>query len=76
MGLLHADFFIDFVDYEHCIRLRRHGFKIAVVRDSPLAWYVFFLLLFGKRKLACLGKMCRGFLDGRVGRLGIRFQGA
>ena len=130
-GLPRADFFMDFVDYEHCLRLRRHGFKIAVVRDSHLdhvlgdpttftifghathwtdhppwrvyymarnevftiwqyysnwrnkaflffrlARYAFFLLLFGKRKLACLGMMYRGFLDGLAGRLGIRFQGA
>jgi GT2 family glycosyltransferase len=36
VGLPRADFFMDFVDYEHCLRLRRHGFKIAVVRDSHL----------------------------------------
>ncbi len=131
VGLPRADFFMDFVDYEHCLRLRRHGFKIAVVRDSHLdhvlgapttfnilghtthwtdhvpwrvyymtrnevftiwqyysewrnkaflllrlGWYIFFLLILGKRKLACLGMLWRGFLDGRAGRLGIRFQGA
>jgi rhamnosyltransferase len=130
VGLPRADFFMDFVDYEHCLRMRRHGFKIAVVRDSHLdhvlgdpstfnilghtahwtdhapwrvyymtrnevftiwqyyskwrnkvfllcrlAWYLFALLLFGKRKLACLGMIYRGFLDGRAGRLGIRFLG-
>jgi len=130
VGLPRADFFMDFVDYEHCLRLRRHGFQIAVVRDSHLdhilgeptkfnylgrttywtdhapwrvyymtrnqvftiwqyyskwrnkgfllcrlAWYLVALLLFGKRKLACLAMMCRGFLDGRAGKLGIRFQG-
>ncbi len=31
-----ADFFIDFVDLEHCLRLRSEGFKIAVVRDAIL----------------------------------------
>jgi GT2 family glycosyltransferase len=36
VGLPRADFFMDFVDYEHCLRLRRHGFKIAVVSDSHL----------------------------------------
>ncbi len=36
VGLPRADFFMDFVDYEHCLRLRRHGFEIAVVRDSLL----------------------------------------
>lgn len=128
VGLPRADFFMDFVDYEHCFRLRRHGFQIAVVRDSHLdhvlgspstfeilgrakywtdhvpwrlyymvrnevftiweyypsrrskgfvlyrnAHYALLLLLFGKRKMACLGMMYRGFLDGRAGRLGIRF---
>jgi GT2 family glycosyltransferase len=130
VGLPRADFFMDFVDYELCLRLRRHGFKIAVVRDSHLdhvlgdpskfqvlgrttlwtdhapwrmyymirnqiytvwqyypkwsvkgyvlyrwARHALFLLLFGKRKLACLGMMYRGLLDGRAGRLGIRFCG-
>jgi GT2 family glycosyltransferase len=36
VGLPRADFFMDFVDHEHCFRLRRHGFKIAVVQDSFL----------------------------------------
>jgi rhamnopyranosyl-N-acetylglucosaminyl-diphospho-decaprenol beta-1,3/1,4-galactofuranosyltransferase len=31
------------------------------------------IVLFGKQKLSCLGMMCRGFMDGRAGRLGIRF---
>jgi GT2 family glycosyltransferase len=35
-GLPRADFFMDFVDYEYCLRLRRYGFRIAVVRDSIL----------------------------------------
>ncbi|MGD1081464.1 MAG: glycosyltransferase [Candidatus Sulfotelmatobacter sp.] len=128
VGLPRADFFMDFVDHEHCLRLRRHGFRIAVVRDSLLhhvhgdpskfkilgrtkywtdhvPWREYYmtrneiftiwqnypkwstkgftlyrlarhaldLLLFGKRKLACFGMMYRGFLDGRAGRLGIRF---
>ena len=130
-GLPRADFFMDFVDYEHCLRLRRHGFNIAVVRDSHLdhvlgdpskftilgrttywtdhapwrlyyrvrnevfivwqyyskwsnkafffyrvAQYAVSLLLFGKRKMECLGMMYRGFSDGRAGRLGIRFSEA
>lgn len=33
-GLPRADFFMDFVDHEHCLRFRRQGFHIAVVRDS------------------------------------------
>jgi GT2 family glycosyltransferase len=35
-GLPRADFFMDFVDYEHCLRIRRHGFQVAVIRDSIL----------------------------------------
>jgi GT2 family glycosyltransferase len=126
-GLPRADFFMDFVDHEHCLRLRRHGFKIAVVRDSLLyhvhgdpskfnilgrtkywtdhvPWREYYmtrneiftiwryypkwktkaftiyrlarhaldLILFGKRKLACLGMMYRGLRDGLAGRLGVR----
>jgi rhamnosyltransferase len=131
VGLPRADFFMDFVDFEHCLRLRHHGFRIAVVRASHLdhvlgepatfkilgrvkrwtdqapwrcyyivrnevftiwryypalrnkafflgrsAWLILCLLLFGKRKMHCLQMMCRGFLDGRSGRLGIRFHAA
>ena len=36
VGLPRADFFMDFVDFEHCLRLRRHGFCIGMVRDSRL----------------------------------------
>ena len=36
VGLPRVDFFMDFVDHEHCLRLRRHGFKIAVIQDSIL----------------------------------------
>jgi rhamnosyltransferase len=36
VGLPRADFFMDFVDFEHCLRLRRHGFAIGMVRDSHL----------------------------------------
>jgi rhamnosyltransferase len=128
VGLPRSDFFMDFVDHEHCLRLRRHGFRIAVVRDSLLhhvngdpskfkilgrtkywtdhvPWREYYMtrneiftmwqyypkwwskaftlyrlgrkaldvLLFGNRKLACVRMMYRGFLDGRAGRLGIRF---
>jgi len=31
-----ADFFIDYIDLEHCLRMRRCGYKIAVVRRSML----------------------------------------
>jgi len=30
------DLFMDFVDYEYCLRLRQHGYRIAVVRDAVL----------------------------------------
>jgi GT2 family glycosyltransferase len=128
VGLPRSDFFMDFVDHEHCLRLRRHGFRIAVVGDSLLhhvngdpskfkilgrtkywtdhvPWREYYMtrneiftmwqyfpkwwskvftlyrlarkaldvLLFGNRKLACFRMMYRGFLDGRAGRLGIRF---
>jgi rhamnosyltransferase len=36
VGLPRADFFMDFVDFEYCLRMRRHGFRIAMVRDSIL----------------------------------------
>jgi GT2 family glycosyltransferase len=130
VGLPRADFFIDFVDFEYCLRLRRHGYKIAVVRGSLLdhaigtprtinilgyskAWgghdpwreyymsrnetftiwnyfpdwkskvsvfrrllrHASAILAFGERKRACLRMMLLGFLDGRAGRLGIRFVG-
>jgi GT2 family glycosyltransferase len=129
VGLPRADFFMDFVDYEYCLRLRRHGYSIAVVRDSTLEheigtvtafnvlgfkgfwadhapWREYYMsrnetftmwqdypklitkglvlykltrhalgiLLFGRRKLACLRMQCLGFIDGRAGRLGIRFM--
>jgi rhamnosyltransferase len=128
VGLPRADFFMDFVDFEYCLRIRRHAYKIAVVRDSQLdhaigsprtinvlgysrAWadhppwreyymsrnqtftvwnyfpdwrskfFVFWRLLrhaagisaLGQEKSACLRMMLLGFLDGRAGRLGIRF---
>jgi GT2 family glycosyltransferase len=127
-GLPRPDFFMDFVDHEHCFRLRRYGFKIAIVRDSlvehvlgnpaelkilgfrkhwtdhrpwreyymvrnevftiwqhypewrikgfvlyRLARHALDVMLFGREKLACIKMMCRGFLDGRAAKLGIRF---
>jgi GT2 family glycosyltransferase len=128
VGLPRADFFMDFVDYEHCLRFRRHGYKIVVVRDSLLdhtigtprtatflgysrpwsdhvPWREYYMsrnetftiwdsypdwrsklsvirrlvrhatgiIAFGMNKRACLEMMYLGFLDGRAGRLGIRF---
>jgi GT2 family glycosyltransferase len=35
-GLPRSDFFMDFVDHEYCLRLRGHGYKIAIVRDSRI----------------------------------------
>lgn len=36
VGLPRSDFFMDFVDHELCLRLRRHGFRIAVVAGCRL----------------------------------------
>ena len=127
VGLPRADFFMDFVDYEYCLRLRHQGYTIAVVSASHLdhaigdplrvtafglqkvwtyhpPWREYYmtrnqiftvwnyypdwkaksatmlqllrhliaLLLFGKRKLACLKMIFRGVSDGLSGRLGIR----
>src|SRR5208283_1123634 len=35
-GLPRGDFFIDFVDHEHCLRLRQSGFLIAVVNQCVM----------------------------------------
>lgn len=128
VGLPRADFFIDFVDLEYCLRLRHLGYKIVIVRDSVLEhtigsprklkilghsaiwadhapwrhYYMarnevftiwnyypgwgpkysvmhrlleraFWLVLCGNQKYACLKMMFMGVMDGRRGRLGIRF---
>ena len=36
IGLPRADFFIDFVDYEYCLRARKRGYKIAVITRAKL----------------------------------------
>jgi rhamnosyltransferase len=36
IGLPRSDFFIDFVDYEYCLRARSHGYKIAVTTRVKL----------------------------------------
>jgi GT2 family glycosyltransferase len=36
IGLPRADFFMDFFDYEYCLRARAHGYKIAVVPGAEL----------------------------------------
>jgi len=35
-GLPRREFFMDFVDYEHCLRLRRNGFLIGVVQGCAM----------------------------------------
>jgi rhamnosyltransferase len=37
VGLPRADFFIYFVDYEYCLRVRSHGYRIAVITRSHFA---------------------------------------
>jgi GT2 family glycosyltransferase len=37
VGLPRADFFIDFVDFEYCLRVRSKGYKIAVVSSAKFA---------------------------------------
>jgi rhamnosyltransferase len=37
VGLPRSDFFIDFVDHEHCFRLRRAGYNIAMITSSRMA---------------------------------------
>lgn len=36
IGLPRADFFMDFIDFEYCLRARSHGYKVAVVTGSRL----------------------------------------
>ena len=36
-GLPRADFFMDFFDFEYCLRIRSHQFKIAVVNECAFA---------------------------------------
>lgn len=36
VGLPRADFFIDFVDFEYCLRVRSSGYKIAVIPRAEL----------------------------------------
>jgi GT2 family glycosyltransferase len=36
IGLPRSDFFIDFVDYEYCLRARSHGYQIAVITRAKL----------------------------------------
>lgn len=36
IGLPRADFFIDVCDFEYCLRVRSHGYKIAVVSNATV----------------------------------------
>ena len=36
IGLPRADFFMDFFDFEYCLRVRSHGYKIAIVNSVKL----------------------------------------
>ena len=36
IGLPLADFFMDFFDFEYCLRARSHGYKIAVITQAQL----------------------------------------
>jgi GT2 family glycosyltransferase len=128
IGLPRSDFFMDFFDFEYCLRARSHGYKIAVITQAKVAheigsprrfkllgheaiwtdhspWRHYYmarnevftiwsyyagwgpkysvlrrlfqrasrLLLYGKQKTACLKMMFLGIVDGRRGRLGVRF---
>jgi rhamnopyranosyl-N-acetylglucosaminyl-diphospho-decaprenol beta-1,3/1,4-galactofuranosyltransferase len=37
IGLPRADFFMDFFDFEYCLRARQHNYKIAVISRAQLA---------------------------------------
>lgn len=37
IGLPRADFFMDFIDFEYCLRARSHGYNVAVVTRSQLS---------------------------------------
>jgi len=37
IGLPRADFFMDFFDFEYCLRARSHGYKIAIVSQAQFA---------------------------------------
>lgn len=36
-GLPREDFFIDYVDFEHCLRIRRQGFRIGIVPSCNMS---------------------------------------
>jgi rhamnopyranosyl-N-acetylglucosaminyl-diphospho-decaprenol beta-1,3/1,4-galactofuranosyltransferase len=128
VGLPRADFFMDFFDFEYCLRMRSRKYKIAVINECPFShelgdtvvirfarrsrvwsqhapWREYYMsrnltyaafwlypasktkqfavlhlfrhavaiLLFGAQKAASLKKLLQGVVDGRRGRLGVRF---
>ena len=36
VGLFDETFFIDYVDFEFCLRLRKHGFRLIEATDAPI----------------------------------------
>lgn len=50
VGLPRPDFFIDFVDHEYNLRIRRHGYEIALVRDSILYHHLGEVRIVGHRR--------------------------
>lgn len=36
-GMPRADFFMDFFDFEYCLRIRSHGYRIAVINECPFS---------------------------------------
>lgn len=51
------DFFIDYIDLEHCLRLRSSGYRIAVVRDAILHHSL------GAPRIVRLGSLSRVWAD-------------
>jgi len=57
IGLPRADFFMDWFDFEYCLRARCHGYKIAVVNDAKLGHEI------GNSRMVRLGGFARLWLD-------------
>jgi GT2 family glycosyltransferase len=53
VGLPRTDFFIDFVDFEYCLRARSKGFKLAIVTSAKFAHEI------GKSRRIRLPGYCR-----------------
>jgi len=39
-GLPRADYFIDWVDFEHCLRLREHGFRVVIAMRCSMRHFI------------------------------------